>query len=235
MPFVLIHSINVNAVRNVNTVSSVSILMSDPLYHCLSNNTDHPPTHPAVPPPRPPTATHSHTHAPCLVPRSPHPHWSRHRRHWVPCLCYCLRRHHRRHRPHCRHRRHRRHRRHVALEKVMRVRKLVFFYGFQNMHEIRCPVRVRWRSSCIASCCSTFAWPLDNILDPNNPDALCLKGEILMACGLRSYRDLFTSRSALTYSFTMFTTASHMNNALALFLRGSWLLPCETLHKSPQQ
>lgn len=78
---------------------------------------------------------------------------------------------------------------------------------------------------------------LDHLLqaDPNNVQALCLKGEVLMSCAHDGYNDPFTPRTVLQEAYSLFTRASESKDILATFLKGRWLLCCEALHKDARE
>lgn len=78
---------------------------------------------------------------------------------------------------------------------------------------------------------------LDSILneDPNNVEALCVKGESLLPPIFYGRSHPYTPRSILREAYLYFERAANNGSALGSFLKGRWLLSMEVLHKDPEK
>lgn len=70
---------------------------------------------------------------------------------------------------------------------------------------------------------------------PNNADALCLKGEALLPYIHYGKNDPGAPRSVLQEAYELFDSASKQGSTLGTFLKGRWLLSMEPLHKNAEQ
>lgn len=77
----------------------------------------------------------------------------------------------------------------------------------------------------------------DRILlrQPDNHDALCMKGELLLPFIHYGSNSSYPPREVLQEAYALFDAASRRGSTLAVFLKGRWLLSMEPLHKDPTQ